>query len=227
VDECTVNKVRLDYARLFLTTSQFSEINGVQKLYVDGVPFSVRLVEDLEFGLAEDACLVEYEADNASHCSEPVCMQDDVPLVDTLVDQLQAEWSKGSKPESVKSHYSVKNAVKQLEEAYGAAGGHVRNKDGLVEVEAEGAPDRHGSPPGGQANMSQALWSYNVCKKKGLVVGESAVPKVLIKEGNRQKNSHDGNKKLKGSRCDPSLLNLKRIARLPVKDGNKLIRAIK
>ena len=64
-----MNKVRLDYARLFLTTSQFSEINGVQKLYVDGVPFSVQLVEDLEFGLPENACLVEYEADNASHCS--------------------------------------------------------------------------------------------------------------------------------------------------------------
>jgi len=191
------------------------------------VPFSIRLVEDLEFSLAEDACLVEYKADNASHCSEPVCMQDDVPLVDTLVDQLQAEWSKGSKPETIKSHYNVKNAVKKLEGAYEAAGGRVRNKDGLVDVEVEGAPDPHGSPPGWHAIMSQGPWSYNVCQKKGLVVDEKAVPNLFIKEGSRKKTSHDGNKKSKGTRCDPSLLNLKRIARLPVKDRNKLIRVIK
>jgi len=160
------------------------------------VPFSIRLVEDLEFGLAEDACLVEYEADNASHCSEPGCMQDDVPLVDTLVDQLQAEWSKESKHESVKSHYNVKNAVKKLEEAYEAVGGRVRNKDGTIDVEVDGAPDTHGSPPGWHAIMRQGLWSYNICKK-GLVVGETAVPILSIKEGTRKKASYDGNKNQK------------------------------
>ena len=143
------------------------------------------------------------------------------------MDQLQAEWSKGSKPESVKSHCSVKNAVKKLEEAYEADDGRVGNKDGLVDVEAEGAPDPHGSPPGWHVIMSQGPWSYNVCKKKGLIMGESAVPNVFINERNRQMTSHDGNKKSKGTRCDPSLLNLKHIVRLPVKDRNKLIRAIK
>jgi hypothetical protein len=97
VDECSVNKVRLDYARLVITTSSFKEINVVEDFYIDGTKFSIRLVEDLEFGLAEDACLVEYEADNVSNCSEPAGMNDNEPLVDTLVDQLQEEWSKGSK----------------------------------------------------------------------------------------------------------------------------------
>lgn len=80
-----MNKVRLDYAR------------GAVDFYIDSSKFTVRLVEDLEFGLAEDACLVEYEADNISHCSEPAGLDVNEPLVDTLVDQLQEEWSKGSK----------------------------------------------------------------------------------------------------------------------------------
>jgi len=48
----------------------------------------IRICVDLEFGLAEDACLVEYEAENVSNCSEPTGMHDSKPLVNTLVDQL-------------------------------------------------------------------------------------------------------------------------------------------
>lgn len=62
------------------------------------------MVEDLEFGLTNNTYLVEYEAKNASHCSEHVCMQDDVPLVDTLVVQLQDEWSKGGTNVVGKNH---------------------------------------------------------------------------------------------------------------------------
>lgn len=96
VDDCSVDKVRLNYARLLITTPVLGEMNEVEEFLIDGIKFSIRLVEDLVFGIAEDACLVEYEAENESHSSEPACVQDDVLLVDTLVNHLHAEWSKGA-----------------------------------------------------------------------------------------------------------------------------------
>lgn len=50
---CSVNKVRSDYARLFITTPAIEEINGVEDFLIGGTKFSIRLVEDLDFGLAD------------------------------------------------------------------------------------------------------------------------------------------------------------------------------
>jgi len=41
--------------------------------------------DHLEFGIAIDGCLVEYEEDINSTFSRPVCLAGDGPLVDTLV----------------------------------------------------------------------------------------------------------------------------------------------
>jgi len=68
-------------------------------------------VEDLKFDLVDDACLVEYEAENASHCSEPVCMLDDAPLVDTLVDHFHVECSEGNAHVLAQQQYDSKVAV--------------------------------------------------------------------------------------------------------------------
>jgi len=219
VDECSVNKVRLDYARLFITTSSVKEINGVEDFYIDGTKFSIRLVEDLEFGLAEDACLVEYETDNVSNCSEPAGMNDNEPLVDILVDQLQEEWSKGSKHVSENKENNLKEAVLRLEEAYAAASGGVRKDDG----------GDHTPPPEWNEIMNQGPWSYNVCKKKGIILGEKAVSSSSKKDEAPNKTSTERHKlpKPHGSKSVTSLLNLKRIARLPLKDRYRLIRAIK
>jgi len=218
VDECTVNKVRLEYARLFITTSSFNELNGVDDFYIDGSKFTIHLVEDLEFSLAEDACLVEYEADNVSHCSEPAGLDVNEPLVDTLVDQLQEERTKGSKHVSDNNEKNVKEAVKRIEEAYAAAGGGARN-----DVGGDNIP-----PPGWQEIMSQGPWSYNVCKKKGLVVGEKTVSSLSAREATSKIISNNNLKS--GSKSDTSLLNLKRIARLPLnrkKSTSKVARSSK
>jgi len=54
--------------------------------------FEIRIVEDLEFGIAEDACLVEYEANNNSYCFEPNYMHEEAPLVNLMVNQLKDDW---------------------------------------------------------------------------------------------------------------------------------------
>jgi len=51
------------------------------------------MVKDLEFDIEDDTCLVEYEEDKEYLYSEPDVLQDDAPLVDTLVKQLHEDWS--------------------------------------------------------------------------------------------------------------------------------------
>jgi len=93
IDECTSDRVRLDYARHLITTRLLGEINNVDEFWIDGKKFMIWFAEDLEFGLDEDVCLVEYEDEKGSHCSESVCLQEDEPLVENLVNQIQAGWS--------------------------------------------------------------------------------------------------------------------------------------
>ncbi|KAI5409281.1 hypothetical protein KIW84_054915 [Lathyrus oleraceus] len=56
----------------------------------------VIFLEDLEFGLADNMYLVEYDEENESYGTELDCEFEDVPLVDNLMNQLQVEWSAGS-----------------------------------------------------------------------------------------------------------------------------------
>ena len=61
VDEVTVEKERLDYARVFVATSSVEVINTNAKLMVDGVIFYFKIIEEWGFSLGEDACLFDEE----------------------------------------------------------------------------------------------------------------------------------------------------------------------
>lgn len=93
INDCTLNRVRRDYAHLIITAKILGEINEVEVFLVDWKNYPIRIAEDMEFGLADDACLVEHEEDKESLCTKPACLPDDVLLVDSLVDHLQEEWS--------------------------------------------------------------------------------------------------------------------------------------
>lgn len=84
IDDCTTNKDRLDYARLLISTPSLKEINVIEKVWIDGRMFPIRIIEDFEFGFAED--------DNNSQCSVSEGFQEEDPIVDTLVQQLQDDW---------------------------------------------------------------------------------------------------------------------------------------
>lgn len=65
IDDCTINKDRMDYARFLIATPLLKEIN-VSEEWIDGQMIPIRIIEDVDFGFAEDACLVECEDDNNS-----------------------------------------------------------------------------------------------------------------------------------------------------------------
>ncbi|GAU46718.1 hypothetical protein TSUD_244120 [Trifolium subterraneum] len=82
----------MDYARLLIATTNLKEINGVVSVVIDNKVFCIRIIVDIEFGYATDACLVEYADDNKSECSAHSGMHADEPLVDAFVQQIHDDW---------------------------------------------------------------------------------------------------------------------------------------
>ncbi|MCI44970.1 sulfate transporter, partial [Trifolium medium] len=56
---CTVEKDRLDYARILIATPALEIIQSVEKLLVDGELIEVKIVEEWGLSLGEDACLFD------------------------------------------------------------------------------------------------------------------------------------------------------------------------
>lgn len=77
IDDDTVNKDRMAYACFLIATSELKELNYVPHFVIDGRVYPIRFIEDLDFGLADDACLAEVEDDNRSQCSVPGCVAQD------------------------------------------------------------------------------------------------------------------------------------------------------
>ncbi|XP_039690367.1 uncharacterized protein [Medicago truncatula] len=61
MDTCTVEKERFDYARILVATNSLEIINCSEKLLIDGVLVTVKVVEEWGFNIGDDACLYEEE----------------------------------------------------------------------------------------------------------------------------------------------------------------------
>ena len=63
---------------------------------MDGKILSILLVEDLEFGNVDDACLVEYEEDKVPVNRKLVCLQEHVPVGERREDTVSMKGPKRS-----------------------------------------------------------------------------------------------------------------------------------
>ncbi|GAU32903.1 hypothetical protein TSUD_152630 [Trifolium subterraneum] len=79
----------------------YEEINTSISVLIDNIITYIRVVEDLEFGLAADACMVECDEDNRSQFSAHTGIPEENELVDTFVQQVHDDWI--SKPEAANS----------------------------------------------------------------------------------------------------------------------------
>lgn len=91
---------------------------------------------------------MEYEAENASHCSELVCMHDDAPLVDTLVDHLHVEWSKGDAHVLGQQQTDCKVVVKAVEVVSASVEGGVPKDDLCGAKKVDGVSNFNSCPEG-------------------------------------------------------------------------------
>jgi hypothetical protein len=98
-DACTVDKTRIDFARILISTTQLDIVNSSSDFIIDGGNYSIKLVEEWGWNLGEDAFLSEEEPDTrleALHQSNNDNGLDEVQgewELDDLVTDLHKEWS--------------------------------------------------------------------------------------------------------------------------------------
>ncbi|MCI29241.1 sulfate transporter, partial [Trifolium medium] len=63
-DSCTMEKDKLDYARILIATPALEIVQSVEKLLVDGELIEVKIIEEWGLSLGEDACLFDDEPDS-------------------------------------------------------------------------------------------------------------------------------------------------------------------
>ncbi|MCI10631.1 sulfate transporter, partial [Trifolium medium] len=72
-DSCTIEKDRLDYARVLIATPALEVVNRAERLLVDGVMVEIQIMEEWGYTLGDDACLFEDESEEeASHYDNAV-----------------------------------------------------------------------------------------------------------------------------------------------------------
>lgn len=97
-DECTVDRGRIDFARILITTSSLEVLNMTTVVLVDGCQYTIKLLEEWGCNLAEDAFLTEEEVDS-KHNDEVSQPFEDHGLdnmgdeVDTLIKELHKDWA--------------------------------------------------------------------------------------------------------------------------------------
>ncbi|GAU51009.1 hypothetical protein TSUD_377370 [Trifolium subterraneum] len=91
VDECTLNKDHMDFARILIATPSLQNLNFTIPVQIEDKVACLRIVEEQSSLLEEDVCLSDC-AEDIDQFSIHTGVQDDEPIVDALVDQLHADW---------------------------------------------------------------------------------------------------------------------------------------
>ena len=101
VDDCTLDRDRMDYARVLVSSSSLEIINKEACVMIDGVLFDILLREEWDTNLGEDACLFDDEVVQDDDYNDGQDMQpEDVrsgevdALVRHLTEDLELEVSK-------------------------------------------------------------------------------------------------------------------------------------
>ena len=96
LDECTVDKARLDYARVLISTTFLEVINATSEVVIDGCKYLLKLVEEWGCNIGEDAFMSEDESDSRA---EVLSIGNEVPVmeefkgdVDDFVNDFNEEW---------------------------------------------------------------------------------------------------------------------------------------
>ncbi|GAU46155.1 hypothetical protein TSUD_401590 [Trifolium subterraneum] len=109
VDECTLNKDRMDFARILIATPSLQDLNFTISVQIEDKVVCLHIVEEQGSVLAEDACLFECAEDIDSQFSVRTGVQEDEPIVDAFVDQLHADWITKEKRKKAQKEVSSKS----------------------------------------------------------------------------------------------------------------------
>ncbi|PNX71795.1 cysteine-rich receptor-like protein kinase, partial [Trifolium pratense] len=128
-DICSVEKDRLDFARILIATPDLEIVNRVVSVLVDGIQVEVNIVEEWGCNLGEDICLFEDDGDSEVNQSDHEEGQGD-PEVQCHIDTMVENFVKGMEEEDdigSQENFQLSNTRGGVEggsEDVGEAGAH-------------------------------------------------------------------------------------------------------
>ena len=121
MDDFTVDKARLDFARILVSTHRVEIVNKTSEILIDGCKYVIMIVEEWGCCLGEDAFLIDEVTDSGQDLLVPDDVQGLEEVqgeweLDDLVTDLQKEWSQHDVHEegfkqSEAMNYAGKNKV--------------------------------------------------------------------------------------------------------------------
>jgi len=252
-DECTVEKARLDFARILVSTTQLKIVNTTSEFSIDGHVYVIKLVEEWGCNLGEDAFLTEIENESLSDTLPQLNIDDGMEEVqgewelDDLVDDLHKEWSKhdlkneGKHPvrEEAVTHVSKVlkkgNGTKQQAHFNTVLEPVLCPDDIKVASEQQGSKTQSALYPSWPSNMGP--WSLDFLTQVPIQEGDivfmakqvdvAAQPPKL--KGNRESLLVEQHSSKKRSVCNSkhSVGFLKRVARMPSADRKEILKILK
>jgi len=253
IDPCTTNLERLDFARILVSTECLDTINVVENILIDDKHHFIKIVEEVETGFARDVCFEEVPSDSASEFSEHHDdLNFDEPIVDVLVQDLKEVWENSGAKQT--AAHCLKHAEQQpinsaarsnTPNSHVSASFELHQKPGLLHIDPV-LP----APSNGQSS-SPCAHSNDICIE---AASKIQTTKAASCSNTRKPHpisgpwstewihdrhlgdvgvvfSHKSKEKRMKPRLkathNPSLLSLRRIARMSHKDRQHLIRMLK
>jgi hypothetical protein len=115
VDECTMDKGRLDFARILIVTPELEIVNRLSDFVIDGRQYSIKIVEEWGYNIGEDAFMSKGEVDSTPEEGNQIHIGTGLDEVqgewelDDLVTDLQNEWCQHEK--KLMYHYKFQTRI--------------------------------------------------------------------------------------------------------------------
>jgi len=230
VDDCTLDRGQIDYARVLITTTSLEVLNLTTDVLVDGTTFSIKLVEEWGCNLGEDAFLSEDNSEQNLFKDEGFDNFDGHDIegeggeVEAILDDLCNDWKEHEASALIIS--SVKHDTNSVELKHlNVAAVHLTQQPLQVTTscsceavtKAQGKSVPHNSNAGSSMagstiksiSSSRATKKNNSSMKHGtkVVMCEAADPNILSLKHDIKKK-HD-TKVVTCEAADPNILSLK------------------
>jgi len=256
-DECTVDKARLDFARILISTTFLEVVNVTSEFLVDDCKYSIKLVEEWGCNLGEDAFMTEEELENkAETCS----IRNEVPEMDNLVDELSKDWQ--ANVDQNNNFFNVDIGLQPEDQVYKAKAAsvsseqHGNSKDKLISMNSASVSNdqqasvlskQQGNSPGKQhftVNSATVFHEHrgnDYGNLRNLASGpvseqqcnNSERKQVSTKRAQTKTKSSSKSQKSKkrnkkaGAVLKQSAGFIKKIARMPVKERREILKVLK
>ena len=210
-DECTVDRGRIDYARILITTTSLEVLNMHQDVLIDGCKHSIKFLEEWGCNLGEDAFLTENVTDDKDEGPELFVdhgLDEDNGEVDALIANLHRDWNEHEAQASIDKNH----------------------KEGTVNTSHVHKVDAQLKTIQLMASLSAGASSKALAP---ICVAHNTVPHTLSttsshEEGIKKVTSFEGItfKKKSAGGFRNSSRNLKRVARMPAKDRREILKIL-